>query len=157
NPRFREWSAAAQPEGYPDKIVWRFGGNDVSVIRSVERGHADFLFHLLSITGIHELETQYPTQLHVDTVSATIYMFLNTREPPFDDVRVRQALNYAVDRDKWRRRAGAYDFLQPACQVLPPNVSGYHPYCPYTLHPDSAGTWRAVDLAKARRLITSSG
>ena len=28
NPRFKEWSRAAQPAGFPDRIAWRFGGDD---------------------------------------------------------------------------------------------------------------------------------
>jgi peptide/nickel transport system substrate-binding protein len=78
---------------------------------------------------------------------------MNTRVPPFNDVRVRRALNYAVDRAALAR---IYD-AQPACQVVPPQMPGYSPYCPYTMHPRANGTWSAPDLITARRLIAASG
>ena len=41
NPRFRVWSAAARPDGFPDRIVERFGFTPVSALTAVERGSAD--------------------------------------------------------------------------------------------------------------------
>jgi peptide/nickel transport system substrate-binding protein len=84
-------------------------------------------------------------------------MFLNTRVPPFDDLRVRQALNYAVDRKHIVDLRGETLAAQPTCQLLPPPVPGYRPYCPYTLGRNPAGTWTAPDLAKARALVAASG
>ena len=84
-------------------------------------------------------------------------MWLNTRLPPFDDVRVRRALNYAVDRDRLIHLAGGPAVAHVACQVLTPNVAGYHRYCPFTRHPDATGTYHGPDLAKARRLVAASG
>jgi peptide/nickel transport system substrate-binding protein len=43
------------------------------------------------------------------------------------------------------------------CQMLPPNLPGYEPYCPYTLDPNPAGTWTAPDIARATRLVARSG
>jgi peptide/nickel transport system substrate-binding protein len=51
--------------------------------------------------------------------------------------------------------AGGEEAAQPTCQVLPPNLGGYRPYCPFTLSPGS--TWSAPDLERARALARSSG
>jgi peptide/nickel transport system substrate-binding protein len=80
-------------------------------------------------------------------------LFLNTKRPPFDDRRVRRALNYAIDR---RRVADLHGEAQPTCQVIPPTVPGYVRYCPYTLDPRPSGEWTAPNLARARQLITAS-
>ena len=74
-----------------------------------------------------------------------------------DDPKVRRAFSYAVDRNKIVELRGGPDLNQPTCQILPPNVAGYHRYCPYTIHPNAAGTYTGPDLAKARRLVAASG
>jgi peptide/nickel transport system substrate-binding protein len=81
-------------------------------------------------------------------------LVLNTRRPPFNDLRVRQALNYAVDRNLVARLLGQDS--QPACQLLPPYIPGYQRYCPYTLNANPRGGWSAPNLAKARALIAAS-
>src|SRR6266511_4017340 len=81
---------------------------------------------------------------------------LSTRLPPLDDVRVRRAVNFAVDR---ARMVELFPFpgSRMTCQILPPGFTGYRPYCPYTVDPNPAGTWTAPDLARARELVRASG
>jgi len=69
---------------------------------------------------------------------------------------VRRALNYAVDRGRVVGLSGA-PLARPTCQIVPPTATGYRPYCPYTINPDSRGLWHAPDLAKARSLVAASG
>ena len=73
-------------------------------------------------------------------------------KPPFDDKRVRQALNYAIDRDHVVELVGGPARWRATCQIIPPNFQGYEPFCPYTLDPN-AGVWSAPDLDRARALI----
>jgi peptide/nickel transport system substrate-binding protein len=70
-------------------------------------------------------------------------------------VRVRQAVNYAVDRSAVIKVYGGPSLGTPTCQVLPPGFPGYQPYCPYTRNP-SAGHWSAPNLGKARQLVAAS-
>lgn len=85
------------------------------------------------------------------------FLFLNTRLPPFDDLRVRRAVNYAVDRAAVARSQGGPELARPLCQFRPPSVAGYQPYCPYTADPSPTGEWKAPNLARARRLVAASG
>jgi peptide/nickel transport system substrate-binding protein len=103
------------------------------------------------------LTTGYAGQLYTDAAPELDYVFLNVRMPPFDDPRVRRAINYAVDRRAITRLAGGPDLAQTACQLLPPGFPNYTPSCRYTLHPDPGGGWSAPDLERARRLIEQSG
>jgi YVTN family beta-propeller protein len=156
NPHFREWSRAAQPDGFPDRIVLSLGARPDAQVTAIERGEADWAVSMVPPNRLDELTTKYTEQLHVETRPGTIYMFLNTRVRPFDRLAVRQALNYAVDRDAVIRLALGPRYLQPTCQILPPNFPGYRPYCPYTLNATKSGTWTAPDLTKARQLVSSS-
>jgi YVTN family beta-propeller protein len=160
NPRFREWSRDAQPDGYPDRIEWNLAGGGWphrrdTAVDAVERGQADYYDDQPSSRRVDELTTRYAAQTHLYTYQGSFQMYLNTRLPPFDDLRVRRAVAYAVDRR-------AVQQLYPgkaeiSCQLLAPNFPGYQPYCPYTLDPGPAGVWASPDRAKAARLIRESG
>ena len=158
NPRFRVWSAAAQPPGYPDRIVWNAYVPLGAATTAIERGKADVMLSFgPPPQRLEEVETRYASQVHTHPYSAVEYVFLNTRRPPFDDVRVRQALNDALDRGAIVRIHGGATVAEPTCQVLPPLIAGYRPTCPYTRDPTASGAWTAPDLAKARALVAASG
>jgi YVTN family beta-propeller protein len=157
NPRFRLWSQDAQPEGYPEKIVWKLGIGPAAQVRAVERGRTDVAFSGVPPSLVGEVETQYASQVHQSPLPRTTFAFLNTRVPPFNDVRVRRAVSYAADRAAVVSALGGPDRAQPTCQVLPPNFPGYRPYCPFTIRPGPSGLWSQPDLPKARRLVAASG
>ncbi len=152
NPEFTEWSEAARPDGFPDRIVLRLDFDSDQQVGEVLGGTADFMYFIPPPT-IAGLAASHAGQVHLGPRASTLYMGLNTQSPPFDDVRVRRALNFAVDRRAITRLFRGIG--TPTCQILPPNFPGYVPYCPYTRHPD--GTWTAPDLARARDLVTESG
>ena len=63
NPRFREWSAQAQPGGYPDRIVLRLDVGPGQAVADVEHGQADVLLSPPP-DSIGQLATHYTSQLH---------------------------------------------------------------------------------------------
>ncbi len=157
NPYFREWSHAAQPDGNPDRIVWRFGLSAAHEVREIEQGHADWMADGVPGALLPEIETRFAGQFHSFTNTETDFLQINTTRPPFTDRRVRQALNLAVDRRVIARLYGGPAVASPTCQVLPPGLLGYRAYCPYTRAPDSRNIWTAPDFARARRLVAASG
>jgi peptide/nickel transport system substrate-binding protein len=159
NPFFEESSKDAQPEGLPDAIEQRFGLSVGAEVTQVERGQADWISSgsdSIPADRLDEIGRKYADQVHINQLVATQYFAFNTRIPPFDNVKARQAINYAVDRDALVRIAGGPNLATPTCQVLPPASPGYEPYCPYTANPNG-GKWTGPDLAKARQLIEESG
>jgi len=157
NPFFREWSHAAQPKGNPDAIVWQTVPSAQAAVTAIEQGRADWLFGQLPAAQYRQLELQGPAQLHSNPEYAVEFVPLNTHLAPFNDVRVRQALNYAINRVKIAQLNGGPSFATPTCQLIAPGLPGYRPYCPYTLHPRADGAWSAPDMERARQLVAESG
>jgi YVTN family beta-propeller protein len=153
NRRFREWSADAQPQGYPDAISfsWRLRTDSSAQLRAVERGAADVTLGgapILSKPLLEALAIRYPDQLHMNAQLRTTYFFLNTRAAPFDDVRVRRAVNAAFDREAFTRLLGPG--FAPTCRIVPPNFPGYRNGCVF-------GSGAVEGLAEGRRLVRRSG
>jgi YVTN family beta-propeller protein len=157
NRHFRSWSPHARPDGYPDEIAWRVDAPPDEAVRHVIDGRADLVLNTVPADRIAQLTARYPRLVHLIPQRATAFVFLNTRRPPFDDIRVRRAVNYAVDRKKMADLHGGPAVAEPTCQMVPPTVPGFRRYCPYTIDPGSSGAWKAPDLAKARELVAASG
>jgi YVTN family beta-propeller protein len=152
NPEFEEWSIAAQPDGFPDRIEWRGRVPTGEQIDLVETRAADLMFEQPTPAQFDDLSARLPAQVHVQPSLTTIFLVLNNTIPPFTDLRARQALNLAIDRNGMVGLLA--DAARPTCQILPPNMPGYDPYCPYTADPGPV--WSGPDLAAASELASSS-
>ena len=158
---FHQWSAPAQPAGFPDEITWRLDVPVSKQIAEVTQGSLDAALGGTPtwhgrVPNPAPLARRFPDQTHIYTRLQVFAFFLNVHTPPFNDQRVRQAVGYAVDRSSELRVFGGTSAGRITCQVLPPNIPGYKPYCPYTERPGS-GTWTAPDLGRARALAAASG
>jgi ABC-type transport system substrate-binding protein/DNA-binding SARP family transcriptional activator/streptogramin lyase len=156
NPRFRQWSSDAQPAGSPDRIVLTQQLNTKPAVAGLQNGRVDALVPAPT-NAVERLAVRYPNQLHDAAVPAVYALVMNTRVAPFNSPSVRRALNYAIDRNRIVELAGGARRAQPTCQILPPTLAGYQPYCPYTLHPSAGGRWSAAAPEIARRLVSRSG
>jgi YVTN family beta-propeller protein len=157
NPFFREWSHAGQPTGNPDAIVWRTVASRQVALAEVEAGRADWLFTLIAPKQLRSLRRRYAAQLHTSPSFTVDFIPLNTRLAPFDDVRVRRALNYALDREKVVHMYGGRAVATPTCQPLAPGMPGYRRYCPYTERARRDGVWWRPNLRRAKQLVAASG
>ena len=159
NPFFHEWSRAAQPDGYPDRIDIRIAGTADDAIRDVVDGKGDVVWLAEPFTPkqVSRLEVRYASQFHSAPSPNLQALFLNTRVPPFNRLDARKAINLAVDRAAATNAWGGPSVAQPTCQILPPNFPDYRPYCPYTAGSTNRGTWTAPDLTKAKALVARSG
>jgi YVTN family beta-propeller protein len=142
NPYFHEWSHDAQPDGYPNRIVWRVLNTSRQGISAVEHGTADWLYYAAATKQqVHEIETNYAAQTHPSAYPGTTLLDIAPNSPLGRDRVARRAIAYAVDRVKL---GTILDYgiallqVRSTCQMIPPNFPGYRPYCPYTHDPAHA-------------------
>jgi peptide/nickel transport system substrate-binding protein len=155
NPHFKVWSEDAQPDGYPDTVQYDFGLTDEAEVTAVMNGEADWMFDQPPADRLGEIGTKYRDQVHLNNLTAWWYAPMNTRLAPFDNLKARQAVNFAIDRKALVNLFGGPVLASPVCQVLPPAFPGHVDYCPYTKDPGTA--WTAPDIEKAKQLVEESG
>ena len=80
---------------YLDKVTFKIMENADSLVMSLQSGAIDLCSHLTS-TQVAQLGDDF--YLAEGTMNLVQALYLNNAEKPFDDVRVRQALCYAVDK-----------------------------------------------------------
>jgi peptide/nickel transport system substrate-binding protein len=155
NPHFKEWSRDAQPQGYPDKIEETFGLTVEAEVTAVENGEADWVFDPPPADRLNEIGTKYADQAHVNELTAMWYLAMNTNLAPFDNVKARQAVNWALDRKAAVSLYGGENLAQPVCTFLPPGFPGHVDECQYTK--GGGDKWTAPDVEKAKQLVQESG
>lgn len=155
NPHFKLWSEDAQPDGYVDEVDYDFGLGEEDEVTAIANGQADWTFDPLPADRLPELSTKRADQLKISPLTAMYYIPMNVRLAPFNDIRVRQAVNLALDRAAMVKIFGGAKLASVTCHVLPPGFMGYEPYCPWTKTPGK--TWAGADLARAKQLVKESG
>jgi len=132
------------PSGHVGRIEVEVVHNDEKQVNEVERGEFDWMQNPPPATRYGELLTRYDnTRFRVEPTLSTYYFWMNTKKPPFNDLRVRQAVNYAVDAAVLQLIYAGQ--LTPTHQILPPEMPGYQEF---DLYPH--------DMAKARQLIAEA-
>jgi peptide/nickel transport system substrate-binding protein len=155
NPYFRQWSYAAQPAGYPSVIRHEQVKDQSAQESAVIASRGDLAF--LESADLQSLAIRYPARVYPGVENGTQFASLNTRQPPFTNLKARQAVNYAIDRARIIQLSRfASGQATVTCQMLPPDFPGHQGYCPYTAGAGD-GAWHGPDMEKARRLAGESG
>ena len=125
---------------YLDAIDYRTGQDDVAMIQQIEAGTLDLIQDPMPPAQYTDVTTNYADQVQRQVLQNVDYVFMDTQQPnggPFSKLEVRQAVNYAIDKDailQITHGAG-----QPANCILPPNMPGYDSTCdPYPHNVDKA-------------------
>jgi peptide/nickel transport system substrate-binding protein len=130
-------------------------------LAAVEAGRADYLeLHppgdpgvspatgrrLVERYGPHSEAARAGRQQAFTQPAPNIYYFaFNTRRGPFADVRLRRAVNFAMDRRALARYTGGGEVGRPTDQYIPPGLPGFEDAAIYPLG--------GPDLTSARRLV----
>jgi peptide/nickel transport system substrate-binding protein len=87
-------------EGAPQigQLVWKIVPEDSSRTMMVESGQADVALRI-PVADLQRLRAKSDLSLLEEPTVMTMYVALNNSRGPLKDVRVRQALNYAVDKE----------------------------------------------------------
>ncbi|GAN71310.1 peptide ABC transporter substrate-binding protein [Acetobacter syzygii] len=160
NPAFYVWNPDAQPAGYPDRIEYTFGIPEEAAVTAVENGQYDWMADPVPLDRLGELGSRFIGQTHVMRYASLYFLPMNMHEAPFTDVRVRQAVNYALNRKALVILYGGPGIAHPLCGLVPSVLQVSGQTCPYTRGASvavPAQRWTAPDMTIARQLVRESG
>lgn len=127
-----------------NKLVLRFITDDAARMAALLAGEVDLASNVPP-TRVEELQAN--SQLDVRTAPSSRYYFvvMNTTAKPFDDPRVRKAVNLAIDRDALVKGVGR-GFGVPIASVFIPQTFAYDSQIKPVYDPD-----------QAKKLLTEAG
>jgi peptide/nickel transport system substrate-binding protein len=144
NPEWLKNNAKLMPElpsGHVDRINVTVIRNPSTQVNDVEQGKYDWMENPPPADRYAGVKSKYEgSQFRVESTISTYYFWMNTTRPPFNSLKVRQAVNYAVDAEALER---IYSGTTAATQqILPPGMPAYKKF---VLYPHN--------MAKAEQLI----
>lgn len=113
----------ADPKPQVDEVQFILGGG--SAMTMYENGDLESVYVTINdIERVSDVNSPLNKELFVGPEFSTHFIVFNTRKPPFDDPKVRQAFALAIDRSKvvdvvFRKMEGV------ATGILPPGMPGY--------------------------------
>jgi peptide/nickel transport system substrate-binding protein len=139
------------PGGNVDRIVTRIVKSTSRQAQDVIDGELDYMQDPPPADLTAEIKARYPDRYREWPTLSTYYFFLNHELPPFDDKRVREAVNVAIDSTALARLFGGR--LSPTCNLIPSGIPGHAELdpCPHG-DPDGPG-----DVERARELVEQAG
>jgi peptide/nickel transport system substrate-binding protein len=146
NPYFQAWRFHGNvPAGNPDRVTWDIVPSAGVALRRVLSGKDDWMgYYQIPSKRLAAIERKHASRLKTFTPPDLMYFFMNTRVPPFNSVKVRRAVNYAISRRWLGRLAGSP--AQTTENILPRQYPSFRSHALYR-----------HDLRKAIRLVRESG
>ncbi|QPC88106.1 ABC transporter substrate-binding protein [Mesorhizobium sp. NBSH29] len=132
---------------YLDKITFEIGQEPIVALLRLQKGEIDVPGDGIPPAKFQEVmnDPEQKARVVVGGQLHTGYVTMNTTMPPFDNVKVRQAVNMAINKDRIVQLIN--NRAVPANQPLPPSMPGY----------DTAYKGYAFDVEKAKALLAEAG
>ena len=156
NPEWSEEVDDVRP-AYVDRMDWKLGfENDVGVNQVLDGAYQLGMDVSPQGPALEQVvnDPELSQRLINESETCTRYLFMNTSVKPFDQLEVRQAVNYAIDRANIKRVFGGPITGPIATSIVPPGMPGYlspEEYNPFET-PNMAG-----DMDQAKELMAQAG
>ena len=147
----RRFDLGDTPVGNVQRVTTRVVADDAAQTEGVVKGRFDYMQGSPPVAQLPEIRSKYKDRYKEKATLSTFWFFLNARTPPFDNEKVRKAVNLALDKQALMRLFAGR--LEPTCNFLPRGIPGFSRIdpCPWG-DPGLKG-----DPERARQLIEDTG
>ena len=133
-----------------NKVTWLPIHSEAADVNRYKAGEIDIVY-TVPINQFAQLKKTMGDQLNVSPQLATYYYEFNTTRPPFNDPRVRLALNMALDKDIIAEKVLGQG-QRPAWLISQPDIGGVK-----LQNPEYASWPREKRIAEAKKLLSEAG
>ncbi|WP_270220635.1 ABC transporter substrate-binding protein [Kosakonia cowanii] len=133
-----------------NKVTYLPISAETADVNRFKAGEIDITY-TIPVNQFAQLRKTFGEQVSVEPQLATYYYEFNTTKPPFNDPRLRRALNMGLDKDIIADKVMAQG-QRPAWVISQPEIGGVK------LSPPDYSTWpREKRLAEAKKLLNEAG
>lgn len=123
--RNERFAVPGLPNAQVDKIICKIIDNDTQMTQDVMADRLDYMFEPPTVALRQRVRDECGNRYKEHVTPSTHYFFMNSAVAPFNDVRVRQAVDLSIDREMIARLYGG--LLQPGKTFIPPGLPGHDP------------------------------
>jgi peptide/nickel transport system substrate-binding protein len=156
NPEYDpDTDSPAARENFPDRFEWTVNSNTDDILSRVQAGELDD-----EISGIPpQVLRQYVTdsslsdRLHQNSGDRTWYLTMNLTQPPFDDINVRRAMNWVMDKAALVQAWGGPALGDVAKHIAPDTLLNEQlsDYAPYATEGNRGDVQRAKEAMRGSK------
>ncbi|MBA2616470.1 MAG: hypothetical protein H0U90_11970 [Actinobacteria bacterium] len=159
NPNYDEATDTKEArENFFDRFEMTLNTNAQDIFDRVKSGQLDFAYSteppevIRDYTQNEDLKRNY----HTDPGDRTWYITMNLTQPPFDDIHVRKAMNWVMDKEGLRRAWGGSVKGEIAQHIVPDTMFNNHleDYAPYATEGDAGDVEKAMEEMKQSKYDT---
>jgi len=146
----KNYDQALGVRGHVAKIVFTIGDASNQAVLQIEAGQLDINTSNLATADILKISQNaaLASQVHSAARPSVTYIFLNNQVPPLNNLDVRKAINFAINRTAILAQWGGPLAGAPSDQIIP---AGQADYKQYTVYPNTP------NLAEAKKLMKAAG
>ena len=139
--------SASARQNLPDKFEWTVNSSNVDILNKVAAGQLNDEVSTIP----PQVRRQYATNpslrkdMHLNSGDRTWYITMNLTQAPFDDVHVRKAMNWVIDKAALRQTWGGPTTGQIANHIVPDTLfnNDLQEYAPYATPGDHGSVAKA--------------
>ena len=111
----------AARENFPDEVQFIVNSNADDIYNKIEAGELDMANSTIPPQVLRKYATDksLASQFHQNSGDRTWYVTMNLTQPPFDDIHVRKAMNYILDKVSMVQAWGGPTYGKIANHVVP--------------------------------------
>ncbi|HEY6879654.1 MAG TPA: ABC transporter substrate-binding protein [Polyangiales bacterium] len=129
-----------------DRVVFEEGLQRDTALMRFRNGEVDIAPRMSPADAVSMRSGKWQPYTAITARADTYGLAMNTELAPFDNVHVRRAVSFAIDRERWSRARNG--LVRPTGQIIPPKIGGYDAQLPHA---------QRFNLAQARAEMKLAG